>query len=293
MSLPLFINDPRYILLSSIKDRKEVFDEFCRDKARELRAAKLAGAAAGGSAAVEKKDPEREFKDLLKAEVKSTRMRFEDFKKSWKKDRRYFGWGRDDREREKTFKTYQKELGERECRVLVLVSSLRARADSLRFSSTGKRADAKRAESDFYELLGETDGITSESIWKEVRLRISLPLNLSPSLLPDLPSLLSSLRPNVPSTVTLATKLSAPPPSEKNSSNPTSSVSPPPPKPPPRTKPLAKLARRRNEPKLLFESDRRRFELSRVELRTISDEVGEWLGGRKQRGSLELCWWIR
>ena len=36
-SLPLFINDPRYVLLPSVSARKEAFDEYCRDRARELR----------------------------------------------------------------------------------------------------------------------------------------------------------------------------------------------------------------------------------------------------------------
>lgn len=39
-------------------------------------------------------------------------MRFDDFRKAWKKDRRFFGFGRDDREREKAFKAWLRELGE-------------------------------------------------------------------------------------------------------------------------------------------------------------------------------------
>lgn len=61
----------------------------------------------------EKRDPEKEYRDLLKAEVKSTRMSWDDFKRAWKKDRRFFAFGRDDRQREKAFRAYQKELGER------------------------------------------------------------------------------------------------------------------------------------------------------------------------------------
>jgi transcription elongation regulator 1 len=61
----------------------------------------------------EKPDPEKEYRELLKAEVKSTRMPWDDFKRAWKKDRRFFAFGRDDRQREKAFRAYQKELGER------------------------------------------------------------------------------------------------------------------------------------------------------------------------------------
>ena len=110
-SLPLFINDPRYVLLSSIKDRREVFEEYCRDVGRARRLNK-------GSSAVkheEKKvDPEREYKALMREEVTSTRTRWDDFRKKWKKDRRFYNYGRDDRDREKLFKTHLRELGERE-----------------------------------------------------------------------------------------------------------------------------------------------------------------------------------
>lgn len=157
-SLPLFINDPRYILLSSLKDRKEVFDEYCRDKARELRAAKAAaklaassngpiassGSSSSGLVLEDAKNPEKEYRSLLQLEVKSTRTRWEEFRKKWKKDRRFFGWGRDDREREKAFKTHLKELGEK------------------------KRIVAEKAEREFFELLEGRDEIKRDSIWKEV-----------------------------------------------------------------------------------------------------------------------------
>ncbi|KAJ9098802.1 hypothetical protein QFC19_006279 [Naganishia cerealis] len=142
-SLPLFINDPRYVLLSSMKDRQDVFEEYCRDVARARRLGK--STPASGSAAAEKRDPEKAYRELLKAEVKSTRMLWDDFRRAWKKDRRFFEFGKDDRQREKTFRNYQKELGER------------------------KRADAKRAETDFMELLAEQGEIAADSKWAEVK----------------------------------------------------------------------------------------------------------------------------
>jgi hypothetical protein len=57
-------------------------------------------------------NPKEEFDCLLREEVKSTRALWFDFRRAWKKDRRFYGWGRDDREREKCFKEYLKELGE-------------------------------------------------------------------------------------------------------------------------------------------------------------------------------------
>jgi transcription elongation regulator 1 len=60
----------------------------------------------------EKKDPEKEYRELLRTEVKSTRTIWEDFRRSWKKDRRFWSYGKDDRAREKLFRVHLKELGE-------------------------------------------------------------------------------------------------------------------------------------------------------------------------------------
>lgn len=110
-ALPQFISDPRYVLLPSVAARRDAFDEYCRDRARELREAKIANSAASS----EHKDPKAEFERLLREEVKSTRTSWSDWRRTWKKDRRFYGWGRDDRERERKFKEWLKELGEREC----------------------------------------------------------------------------------------------------------------------------------------------------------------------------------
>lgn len=112
-SLPLFINDPRYILLGSMKDRKEVYEEYCRDTGRARRLNKSTSGASESKK--QKQDPERDYKALLREEVTSTRTRWDDFRKKWKKERRFYQFGRDDRDREKVFKTHLKELGEREC----------------------------------------------------------------------------------------------------------------------------------------------------------------------------------
>lgn len=144
-SLPLFINDPRYVLLSSEKDRREVYEEYCRDVGRARRLNRGAPKAESSK----KADPDRDYRALMREEVTSTRARFDDFKRKFKKDRRFYSYGRDDREREKAFKTHLRELGER------------------------KRADAQRAESDFFELLKEADGVTPNSTWSEVKKGIA------------------------------------------------------------------------------------------------------------------------
>jgi hypothetical protein len=94
------------VLLPSVSARREAFDEYCRERARELRASRVKK---------EKEDPKEEFEKLLTTEVKSTRISWTDFRRQWKKDRRFYGWGRDDREREKRFREFLKELGESTC----------------------------------------------------------------------------------------------------------------------------------------------------------------------------------
>ncbi|KAI9001432.1 hypothetical protein BD414DRAFT_452913 [Trametes punicea] len=137
-SLPLFVSDPRYVLLPSVSARREAFDEYCRERARELRESKVK---------VEKEtlDPRQEFERLLKEEVKSTRTSWTEWRRQWKKDRRFYGWGRDDREREKRFREYLKELGEQ------------------------KRAAALKAEKDFFALLKESGLAKPGAVWKEIK----------------------------------------------------------------------------------------------------------------------------
>ncbi|SJL01980.1 uncharacterized protein ARMOST_05304 [Armillaria ostoyae] len=136
-SLPLFVSDPRYVLLPSVSTRRDAFDEYCRERARELRQQNVKKEKEAGN-------PKDEFDRLLATEVKSTRLSWGDFRRSWKKDRRFYGWGRDDREREKRFKEHLKELGEK------------------------KRAASQKAEFDFFALLRENQ-LSQDAVWKDVK----------------------------------------------------------------------------------------------------------------------------
>ncbi|SPO41458.1 uncharacterized protein PSFLO_06940 [Pseudozyma flocculosa] len=107
--LPKFVHQPAYSILPQLRDRQDAFNEWCKLRIREKRAVK--------------------YRQLLESEVKSTRTRFDDFRKAWRKDRRFFEFGRDDRERERAFKSWLQELGER------------------------KRKAALAAEADFLDLL--------------------------------------------------------------------------------------------------------------------------------------------
>jgi hypothetical protein len=105
--LPSLVKDPRYILLSSQADRESVFNEWCREV---IRASRLKGAAP--TAQPQALAPREAYDQLLKEEAKSTRTTWDEFKRKWKKDRRFFGFGRDDREREKVFRGWLKKVGE-------------------------------------------------------------------------------------------------------------------------------------------------------------------------------------
>ncbi|KAI0824787.1 hypothetical protein BC628DRAFT_1377732 [Trametes gibbosa] len=140
-SLPLFVSDPRYVLLPSVSARREAFDEYCRERARELRESKV-------KIEKETSDPRQDFERLLKDEVKSTRTSWTEWRRQWKKDRRFYSWGRDDREREKRFRDYLKELGEQ------------------------KRAAAQKAEKDFFALLKESGLAQPGAIWKEIKTHL-------------------------------------------------------------------------------------------------------------------------
>lgn len=139
VSLPLFVNDPRYVLLPSEKERREAYEDYCRDAGRARRLNKPK------PAAEKKADPEREYRALLREQVTSTRTRWDDFRRKYRKEKAFYSYGRDDREREKLFKTHLRELGER------------------------KRADAQRAEADFMELLKESDDIKPGAPWSQAK----------------------------------------------------------------------------------------------------------------------------
>lgn len=148
------MNDPRYVLLPSVSARKEAFDEYCRDRARELRQNKV-------KQEKQAANPKEEFEALLRDEVKSTRTSWTEWRRQWKKERRFYSWGKDDREREKRFREYLKELGESK---LIQISFQTYIEDV----SLEKRAAAQKAEADFFALLKESGIATVGAVWKDV-----------------------------------------------------------------------------------------------------------------------------
>jgi transcription elongation regulator 1 len=86
------------------------------------------------------------YRQLLSTTVTSTRTHFSDFKRQHAKDARFREFGKMEGEREKEFKKWLRELGER------------------------KRAEAERAEREFGEMLRLDGQIKSGDKWAEVRL---------------------------------------------------------------------------------------------------------------------------
>ncbi|GAA5912393.1 uncharacterized protein JCM6883_005654 [Sporobolomyces salmoneus] len=140
--LPKFVNDPRYHAVKSQRDRRDVFDEFCKEKIRERRAAKAKLAQSGI-----KVDPLEAYRALLSSTVTSTRTHFSDFKKAHGKDSRFREFGKNEGEKEKEFKKYLRDLGEK------------------------KREAAEKAEREFKEMLTEDGEIKEGDKWADVKKR--------------------------------------------------------------------------------------------------------------------------
>ncbi|GAA6013926.1 hypothetical protein JCM10207_000168 [Rhodosporidiobolus poonsookiae] len=140
--LPKFVSDPRYHALKATRDRRDIFDEFCKEKIREQRAAKKKLAESG-----KKVDPLTAYRALLTAFVTSTRTHFSDFKRAHQKDARFREFGKTEGDREKEFKRFLRELGEQ------------------------KRAAAEKAEREFKEMLQEDGEVKQGDQWAEVKKR--------------------------------------------------------------------------------------------------------------------------
>ncbi|KAI5475112.1 transcription elongation regulator 1 [Pseudohyphozyma bogoriensis] len=144
LELPKFVHDPRYAAVKLLKDRRDLFDEYCKEKLREIRAAKKAAMDAGK---IVKVDPLTAYRELLSSTVTSTRTHFSDFKRANAKDSRFRDFGKTEGEKEKVFKQYLRELGEK------------------------KRVEAEKAEERFKEMLRGDEKIRSGDKWADVKGR--------------------------------------------------------------------------------------------------------------------------
>ena len=160
-TLPLLISSPNYttLLENSLPAtaQRDIFEGYCK----ELIVARKAQEPATKSKALS--DPHEAYRQLLKDTVISTRMTYTQFRQQVKKDRKFYSFGRDEKEREREFRwvlftshnfvtltccsNYLKELGEH------------------------KKNERKKAEEAFLAMLKESKNIRADSPkkWAEVK----------------------------------------------------------------------------------------------------------------------------
>ncbi|CAJ0755188.1 6779_t:CDS:10 [Entrophospora sp. SA101] len=138
--LPRIIHDSRYTLIPTLKQRKEYFDEYCKERAVEVRAEKK-----NKALHMSAKD---EYSKLLEEET-THRSHWDEFRRMFKKDLRFKNFS-DDKEREKLFRNHVDDLKEKEF-----------------------QPQQKRAEEEFTMLLMETREIKYDSSWRKIKRLIN------------------------------------------------------------------------------------------------------------------------
>ncbi|CAG8677113.1 2117_t:CDS:2, partial [Racocetra persica] len=125
--------------ITTLKQRKEIFDEYCKERVVEVRAEKI-----NKAKNLTAKD---EYLKLLEEET-SHRSHWDSFRKRFKRDPRFKNFS-DDKEREKVFRKHIHELKEME--------------------AERKRIQQKKAQDDFMKLLREIREIKPDSSWRKVK----------------------------------------------------------------------------------------------------------------------------
>jgi len=132
--------DPRYLLLTS-KERKQVFEQYVKERAEEERREKR-------NKLKEKKD---QFRQLLEDAKLSSKSSYGDFAAKYAKDERFKGIDKT-RERELIFGDYLAELRQKE--------------------KEESRTQREKMKGDFMQLLKETTEIDRSSRWSEIKKKI-------------------------------------------------------------------------------------------------------------------------
>ena len=104
------------------------------------------------------------FQELLRTTATSTRLTWDEWRKAHKKDRRFFEYGRDDREREKAFRSWLRELGEKKRKEKVVAEKnflqmlKEGRSGDLHHQVGGPWKDAKKSfvKDPRYEAVGSS-----------------------------------------------------------------------------------------------------------------------------------------
>ncbi|KAJ3016064.1 transcription elongation regulator [Thoreauomyces humboldtii] len=131
--LPKIIDDPRYGVLATLKERKSVFDQYCIARVSELREAKA------------KATPREIYLQILKDNT-TARTRWDDFNRKFKRDKRFTSI--DAKEREKLFKAH--------------IANLKGKG-----GTEASKIEMPSYKDEFHELLKETVGLTRDSSWRQ------------------------------------------------------------------------------------------------------------------------------
>ncbi|KAJ3188458.1 transcription elongation regulator [Gaertneriomyces sp. JEL0708] len=137
MELPKFANDRRYTFVDTMKERKEIFDEYCKIRAAELRE----------SQQNVKRDPESVYLALLESET-TARTRWDEFQRKFKRDRRFSGFA-DAGKREALFRAHLADIKERQ--------------------QSRKKTESKIVREQFMQMLRETRGINLDTVWTALK----------------------------------------------------------------------------------------------------------------------------
>jgi transcription elongation regulator 1 len=103
-SLPLLKSDDRFASLETSlqpPSQRDIFEEYCKEVLKERRTAKGLSAEDAGVGTGAGHDG---YRKLLKETVISTRTTYTEFRQKVKKERRFYSYGRDEKEREREFR---------------------------------------------------------------------------------------------------------------------------------------------------------------------------------------------
>ncbi|KAG4305257.1 hypothetical protein PORY_001427 [Pneumocystis oryctolagi] len=119
------MEDPRYLLINTMKERKELFQTFCKEFiAQQKKEAESRP----------KRNPKISFITLLQ-DPRTPNMYWHEFRRKFKKEQEYKEFGLNDKEREKLFRAYQEQM----------------------------KYDNKKKEEDFQTLLKTTTSVTKDT----------------------------------------------------------------------------------------------------------------------------------
>ncbi|XP_025093213.1 transcription elongation regulator 1-like isoform X2 [Pomacea canaliculata] len=133
--------DPRYLLLTS-KERKQVFDQYVKERAEEERREKHR----------KMKERKEAFRQLLEDAKLHGKSSFSDFASKYGKDERFKGIDKM-RDRESVFNEFVSDMRRRE--------------------KEEKSSQREKLKTDFMKLLKETSGIDRHSRWSDIKKKIN------------------------------------------------------------------------------------------------------------------------